>query len=146
MRHEVVERELRRLRYEFGERKGWWCTDNDSLQHSLKVADKRYALIEKIWLDITHEDEGYPYKSYVVVGMNVDLTESTYNDMSQYISGFYNSLEVMMERYDCPLEDLYGLIAECAFENNMECRDYESVLLTEEEADYIIKTFCKGVK
>lgn len=93
MRYEVVEKELSRLRAKYGEYKAYWNGDVDSLRHMIEVADKHYVFIERVWLDMTSEDEGYPDKCYVIEAARVDMRSATYCDVVSYIAGFYNSVE-----------------------------------------------------
>lgn len=145
MRYEVVEKELSRLRAKYGEYKAYWNGDVDSLRHMIEVADKHYVFIERVWLDMTSEDEGYPDKCYVIEAARVDMRSATYCDVVSYIAGFYNSVEDLKKRYNLPLNDLYDEVASCAYNNEYGNDDYISELLTEEESVQVIRMFCKTV-
>lgn len=137
---------LKKLNVTMGQNHGWYCTDDDCLQFQRKEAEKVFDMIQLIWLDTTKRDTGYPDREYIVVAARIEVDDDQIED---YIAGFYESTKAMMETYSSSIEDLYGIIAECAFENisGESGYDFVSKMLTKVEAEEMIMTYvetCNG--
>lgn len=56
----------------------WFCTDSVSSQYCRINSDGTYDFVEKVWIDLTSEDDGYPDKCFTVKSMTMlDLSEYT---------------------------------------------------------------------
>lgn len=117
----------------------WYLTDPDSMQYCKDLGNGSYAFVQAIWLDTTQDDEHAPgaeseSDNYVVVADTVRVSEMDRNEMETCVSGYYDGLDSMCERYDIPLMSLLDVVAECAFENQ-ESYAYESPLLSRKNAE-----------
>lgn len=115
----------------------WTCTDPDSFRHCKKNENGKYNFIERVWLDITSEDKGYPDKNYTVKSAFLDLLDYNEEEREIGICGYYDSLETLYENYGDEAEDI---IAECIFEEMTDDSAITYGMMTREEAeDFILK-------
>ena len=119
-------------------REEWICTDSDCSQYCKINSDGTYSFIEKVWLDICKEDPWYPDKHYTVKTALVDLNDYTEYEKECNISGYYDSIEALMEIY---AEYSDQVIAECIFEEMTDGSASTTEIMTEKEADEYIQKY-----
>lgn len=114
---------------------GFECTDDDCMQCSKYIGDRKYMFIQALWLDAI-DDEGI----YSVVAGTIDVSKMTTEDIECAIYGYYDSIKDMEQKYEAALEDLDWLVAECEFESKITW-EYGSRIVTEKRAEEIIQKF-----
>ena len=75
-------------------RNGFVVTDNDCMQCSKDLGDRRFLFIQAIWMDGENE--------YCVVANAEDLKEMSLDDIEMAICGYYDSVNAMEESYKLP--------------------------------------------
>ena len=114
---------------------GFECTDNDCMQYSKYIGDRKYMFIQALWLDTINDKD-----TYSVVADIIDVDIMSQEDIECAIYGYYDSIKDMEQKYETTLEDLDWLIAECEFESELEW-EYGSKVVTEKRAEEIIQEF-----
>lgn len=116
---------------------GFEIRDDMNYQCLKQTGDKKYLLIEMIWLDNIVLDD-----TFIVVAEEIDVNEMTQDMINDAICGYYNSVEQMEESYGLSLDQLSDIVAECEFESNNYCSwDYVSEEVAFERAKEIIQKF-----
>lgn len=115
---------------------GWICTDDDYMQYCKKIGKNKFKFVEKVWLDLCRDDEGYPDKAYTVKSALIDLNDYTKDDIKTYITGYYHSLDELKEMYG---NDSNQIIAECIFEQMNDGSSTVYGKMTDEEANQFIQ-------
>lgn len=119
-------------------REEWICTDSDCSQYCKINSDGTYSFIEKVWLDTCKEDPGYPYKHYTVKTALIDLNDYSEEEKEINVSGYYDSLESLMEFYTDYSDQV---IAECIFKEMTDGSASTTEMMTEKEADEYIQKY-----
>lgn len=123
---------------------GWTTTDDEVMQCVKILSEKRFSLIETIWLDTCGDDPHAEnakdeFDNYVVVEAVVDVGKLTLYEIECAIASYYDSVTQMMESYNCKFEDLYQLIAECYFESMLYGYNRQSKILSWDDAEKYIQ-------
>lgn len=116
------------------ERNGFECIDNDCMQCSKSLGNRKYLFIQAVWLDEEND--------YCVVSDIEDLTTMSLEDIESAITGYYDDIETMEKSYDLPLGQLDSVIAECNFEGRpFGDWEHQSEVVTWNRAEEIIQKF-----
>ena len=116
----------------------WVLCNDDCLLYRRSLGDRRYELIEMMWLDTTSEDEGYPDHEYIVVSAEVDLNDYDSKDIAAALSSYCYKEDELVAEYGRKGAD--DLIAECIFEDENSF-DFESEMMTKDEAERFIERY-----
>ena len=73
---------------------GFKCTDDDCMQCSKYIGDRKYMFIQALWLDTINDED-----TYSVVADIIDVSKMTAEDIESAICGYYNSIEYMEQKY-----------------------------------------------
>lgn len=114
---------------------GFECTDNDCMQYSKYIGDRKYMFIQALWLDTINDED-----TYSVVADTIDVSKMTTEDIECAIYGYYDSIKDMEQKYEATLKNLDWLVAKCAFESKLDWK-YGSKVVTKKRAEEIIQSF-----
>lgn len=102
------------------ENNGWFCTDNDCMQHCKKISETEFKFIQAVWLDTCHDDPKAKNAkdesdNYAVCSGYIDLDLYSEKDIECALSPYGYDMKFVREAYK---EDMNQIIAECLFEEN----------------------------
>jgi len=127
-------------------RNDFYVTDNDSMQCCKDLGMRKYLFTKAIWLDTCKSDTiaanaENDSDNYVVVSSVIDVSKMSEPDIEFAISGFYESISDMENKYSLKISELDQFVAECEFENFTDdsCFDYVSEIVSLNEAKKIIQ-------
>ena len=83
----------------------WFLTDDEFAQHCIKIDDFTFGFVE------IREAAG---NSFSLCHAVIDLRDYTRDELEMYTSGFYESLDEIVETYGA--KNARQIIAECVFE------------------------------
>lgn len=126
------------------ENNGWFCTDNDCMQHCKKINETEFQFIQVVWLDTCDGDtraENAKDKddNYAVCTGYIDLDLYSLEDQASHISSYGYTMESVKETYG---DAANQIIAECLFEDTClyDCNSIAGVV-SWDDAEQIIQKY-----
>ena len=124
------------------ENNGWFCTDDDCMQHCKKESETEFQFIQAVWLDtcdgdIRAENAKDDDDNYAVCSGYIDLDLYPLEDQECSISSYGYNLESVRELYG---DGANQIIAECLFEDHClyDCNSIAGVV-SWDDAEQIIQ-------
>ena len=93
----------------------WYETDNDCCQYMCKD-ERKYKMVQAVWLDRTAEDIEAGRHEYCIVAMEMDLDDYSDDDVLGAIGTYNYTIVSLIEAYG---ENAIDIIAECIMEEEI---------------------------
>ena len=118
----------------------WYLTDDSCCQHICKD-ERKYKMVQAVWLDTTKADIEAGYHQYCIVAMEMDLDDYSDDDVLGAIGSYGYTIVSLIETYG---ESALDIIAECIMEEEI-MRDVYVIGDADslEEAEEKIKQYIK---